>query len=440
MAQHDEYLELCAAATASELTAGEQAKLNAHLAVCAECRRAMREFEVVAHGAVPGLAPELALKEQETDSSWSVEEAEGAFFKRLDKEQEHRRVNQVRENQTDQAKHGQRFRYHPSQLHWREVWMSLAAAVLLAVALGIAAYRSGVKSGTDVARTVPLTPSGSVGPLEEQASDAGYERSQMVAKLEEEGRTIADLRRQLAVQIKEVNALRGRTSTVGHPLAGDQVQSQVAQDAGGVHDKTLETAQAKLQELQKTIESLAAEREQTTLRAAALEARVGELTQLVRDRGQDLDRKETQVARQQELLEHDRDIRELMGARDLYIAEVHDVSRTGQTDRTYGRVFYTKGKSLIFYAYDLDAQPGIRKASTFQAWGRRGPDKQQALNLGIFYEDNANKKRWVLKASDSKTLEDIDAVFVTVEPNGGSHHPSGKPLLFAYLRVSPNHP
>jgi hypothetical protein len=29
---------------------------------------------------------------------------------------------------------------------------------------------------------------------------------------------------------------------------------------------------------------------------------------------------------------------------------------------------------------------------------------------------------------------------VTVEPNGGSHHPSGKPLLFAYLRVSPNHP
>jgi len=440
MAQHDEYLELCAAATAGELTAGEQAKLDAHLAVCAECRRAMREFEVVAHRAVPGLAPELAPKEQETDSSWSVEEAEKTFFENLDKEQGHRRVNQAREDHSEQARHGQRFRYRPSQLHWREVWMSLAAAVLLALALGIAAYRTGVKSGTDVARTVPLTPSGSAGPLEEQASDAGYERSQLVAKLEEEGRTIADLRRQLAVQIKEVNALSGRTSTVAHPLAGDQEQSQVAKDGGGVPDKELETAQAKLQELQKTIVSLTAEREETTVRAAALEAKVGELTRLVRDRGQDLDRKETQVARQQELLEHDRDIRELMGARDLYIAEVHDVSRTGQTDRTYGRVFYTKGKSLIFYAYDLDAQPGIRNASTFQAWGRRGPDKQQALNLGIFYEDNASKKRWVLKASDSKTLEDIDAVFVTVEPNGGSHHPSGKPLLFAYLRVSPNHP
>ena len=78
--------------------------------------------------------------------------------------------------------------------------------------------------------------------------------------------------------------------------------------------------------------------------------------------------------------------------------------------------------------------------NSFQAWGRRGPDKEQALNLGIFYEDSVSKKRWVLKAEDPKMLEDIDAVFVTVEPNGGSHHPSGKPLLFAYLRVSPNHP
>jgi FKBP-type peptidyl-prolyl cis-trans isomerase 2 len=78
--------------------------------------------------------------------------------------------------------------------------------------------------------------------------------------------------------------------------------------------------------------------------------------------------------------------------------------------------------------------------NSFQAWGRRGPDKEQVLNLGTFYKDNVSKKRWVLKAVVPKTLEDIDAVFVTVEPNGGSHHLSGKQLLFAYLRVSPNHP
>jgi len=39
-----------------------------------------------------------------------------------------------------------------------------------------------------------------------------------------------------------------------------------------------------------------------------------------------------------------------------------------------------------------------------------------------------------------EALAQIDAVFVTIEPNGGSHKPSSKPLLFAYLKVNPNHP
>ncbi len=72
---------------------------------------------------------------------------------------------------------------------------------------------------------------------------------------------------------------------------------------------------------------------------------------------------------------------ELMGARDLYIAEVYDVGKTGATQKPYGRVFYTRGKSLIFYAYDLDQQAGLTNTRTFQAWGRRGPHPQQALNL-----------------------------------------------------------
>jgi hypothetical protein len=93
-----------------------------------------------------------------------------------------------------------------------------------------------------------------------------------------------------------------------------------------------------------------------------------------------------------------------------------------------------------FYAFDLDAQPGVQNARSLQAWGRKGPDKEQARNLGIFYEDNASKKRWVLKADDPKSPEDIDAVFVTVEPHGGSQHPSGKQLIFTSLRIIPNHP
>jgi hypothetical protein len=438
MGRHEEFLELCAAATAGELSADEHARLDAHLAACPECLRAMSEFEAAARTGMAAFAEELAPREREdTDSSWSVERAEKVFFKRLHNEQEQDSRGD-KHGATDQVKTGQRFTYRPSQIRWREVWMPFAAAVLLALALGIAAYRTGVKRGADVAYTTPVPTRASDSSLEEQASDAGHERAQLIAKLREDGKAIEDLKRQLSEQVKAVNSLK--TAEGSRATTGGEESRQSEREAGAQRDEQLATAQAKQQELQKTIDAVTAEREEISARATVLEGKVGDLTRLVRDREQALDQKEGEIAKQQELLEHDRDIRELMGARDLYIAEVHDVSGTGQTDKTYGRVFYTKGKSLIFYAYDLDAQPGLRNVSSFQAWGRKGPDKQQALNLGIFYEDNVSKKRWVLKAEDPKALEGIDAVFVTVEPNGGSHHPSGKQLLFAYLRVTPNHP
>jgi hypothetical protein len=260
-----------------------------------------------------------------------------------------------------------------------------------------------------------------------------------VAELAQENKLIVDLKRRLSEQQDVIKALKITNSGPSRSANSKQL-AQASSDSDVTHEQGIVAAQAKLTELQKSMDILTRQRDEATSRAAMLEAKGDELTQLVRSRERELEQKQEEIARGQELLEHDRDIRELMGARDLYIAEIHDVSGTGETNKTYGRVFYTKGKRLIFYAYDLDAQPGIRNASTFQAWGRRGPDNQQARNLGVFYEDNLSKKRWVLKADDPKTLQDIDAVFVTVEPNGGSPHPSGKPLLFAYLRVNPNHP
>src|SRR5215831_4354895 len=87
MGSHEEFLELCAAETAGELTADEQAKLAAHLAVCPDCRRAKEEYEVAAIKGAAALAelhgPNI---DEATDPSWSIEQAEDAFFKRLSKE------------------------------------------------------------------------------------------------------------------------------------------------------------------------------------------------------------------------------------------------------------------------------------------------------------------------------------------------------------------
>jgi Anti-sigma-K factor rskA/Putative zinc-finger len=437
MDSHEEFRELCAAATAGELSVEEQARLNAHLAVCPDCRCAFREFDIAAvKGVAAFAADEEPAKKEALDRSWSIRKAEAAFFRRLDREQQHSRSRPLGARTPDPANTGRRFTYRPSQIRWREVWMPFAAAILLALALGVAAYKTGIKRGTDVARTFPSPSKEPESSLEAQVSDAGYDRVQLEAKLKESAKVIEDLKQKLSQQIERIASLKVMEATALHTTGTNQ---QTLGETKDRRDEELSAAQAKLAELQKMVEMASAQRDENASQGAVLEAKVNDLTQLVSEREQALDRTEAEVARSQELLKHDRDIRDLMGARDLYMADVHDVSGKG-TEKTYGRVFYTKGKRLIFYAFDLDAQPGVQNARSFQAWGRRGPDKHQALSLGIFYEDNVSKKRWVLKADDPKSLDDIDAVFVTVEPNGGSQHPSGKQLLFAYLGISPNHP
>ena len=86
---------------------------------------------------------------------------------------------------------------------------------------------------------------------------------------------------------------------------------------------------------------------------------------------------------------------------------------------------------------------GIYRDHSLSPFDKRrccGADRLHAVSLSLPYQDDSNQKRWVLKFNEAKTISQIDAVFVTVEPEGGSSKPSGKPLLFTYLRLDPNHP
>jgi len=46
----------------------------------------------------------------------------------------------------------------------------------------------------------------------------------------------------------------------------------------------------------------------------------------------------------------------------------------------------------------------------------------------------------VLKFDDPNVLAEIDSVFVTIEPPGGSKKPTGGRLLAAYVKANLNHP
>ncbi len=432
---HDEFLELCAVSTSGQLSEEDQRRLREHLVVCSSCREALQQYEAIIRHAIPAMGAEETPQDMEAGPRWSEEQAESALFERIARDEGGGGIERNRPIPPHRETSSRRRVLAPeSAAVWRSVWALYAAGILLFVALGFCAYQVGIRRGTNVSNIPPPRPDAqSLTSLEEKLSDASHEREVARTQVEQRDKLVADLRRQLEQQSAKMDQMKAA-----------QEQSEIAQGNADVGRQELiqqrteaeqkfNAAQLSAQALQKKLDSIAEQSSQDAKRAATSDAKVNELTNLLHQR-------DAAVDQQQELLAHDRDIRELMGARDLYVAEVYDVARTGATQKPYGRVFYTKGKSLIFYAYDLDQQTVVKNASTFQVWGRRGPDREQALPLGIFYEDNASKKRWVLKLDDPKLLAQIDAVFVTIEPNGGSRKPSGKPLLFAYLRVDPNHP
>jgi hypothetical protein len=319
------------------------------------------------------------------------------------------------------------------------MWLPLVASILLFATLGVLSYRTGRNHGIEWARAESASRQTQVASSE----IPGTLHANAVASEPEllgSDAALAELRRKIVEKSAELTKLKAqRLEQQGRLQSNGENNRQLGEEKNKLveeRDRLLQRIsieEATLQETQERLKSLERERSEYVIHTANLEGSIGELSSLLNER-------ERQTAEQQDLLAKDRDIRELIGARDLYITEIYDVVHNGDTRKAAGRVFYTKGKSLIFYAYDLNENPGVKDASTFEAWGQRGSDWHQASKLGIFYEDNATKKRWVVKSNDRKALEQLDAVFITIEPNGGSERPTGKPMLFAYLKVPPNHP
>jgi hypothetical protein len=434
MEPHDKFFELCALSTSGDLNDEEQKELQAHLSGCSECRQALKEFEAAVDIGAPLLSSKFA---EDPTRQFKSGEALSADSVLLD-------VPPAGEQQiesNDSSNHGARaFAFahrigdQSKRVNWNYVWLPFAACILLSVALATYTYREGESGHPEVtSQGSPTKASAAMEALEQQISDAGHQRQVIKTQLVERDKVIADLRHKIEQQSSSLEQMKTAQASLEQSIQTDEAEKQrFAEERVSLAQK-FDAAQASVQKMQAELESVRQQRSEGVGQDGSLQAQIMELNGQLRDR-------EQTISKQDDLLSKDRDIRDLMGARDLYIAEVYDVGRDGATQKPCGRVFYTKGKSLVFYAYDLDQQPGVRNARTFQAWGRRGADMQQALNLGIFYQDNTAKKRWVVKSDDAKSLEQIDAVFVTVEPDGGSRKPSGKPLLFAYLKIDPNHP
>jgi hypothetical protein len=428
MDPHEEFLELCALSTSGELTAGEQETLAKHLKDCAGCRKAIRQFEAVVDRAVPALSPHLGDDCNAPPSPSADALAEARLFERLSREK-YTSNGTSSEPSNGAPTFVQGASGVRKSIERLESYLPYAAGIILIVTLGMVLLRKDDKHVADILHG-----------LENQSQlAAGSGRARVPGNLDEANqqqlaerdKVILELRTQVQRQSAELASLRAREQDLqSHVQVTEAEKNRSVAERDALAQKA-DAAETSLLKLQNDLQVAVQAREGDTLRSSTIEGKLAEASTLLGDR-------DRTIGQLQSLL--DRDIRELMGARDLYIAEVYDVARSGEMQKPCGRVFLTKGKSLIFYAYDLDEAPGLKNGSTFQAWGSLGPDREHALNLGVFYEDNVAKKRWIVRSDDAKTLQQIQAVFVTIEPKGGSDKPSGKPFLFAYLRADPNHP
>ncbi|HEY4378972.1 MAG TPA: hypothetical protein VGN01_01425 [Acidobacteriaceae bacterium] len=167
---------------------------------------------------------------------------------------------------------------------------------------------------------------------------------------------------------------------------------------------------------------------------ASLEIQVHSLTDKMNTETANLDR-------ERDLLSHGREIRDIIGARNLHIIDIADTNTDGATSKPFARAFYTEGKSLVYYAYDLPQRRSDEGKYKYVAWGESNGNKASVKKIGILFHDDQTQRRWSLNFDNPQVLREIDSVFITLERNDEDEsQPKGKRMLTAYLGTAPNHP
>lgn len=414
---HQRFMELAAVSQAKGLSEIETIELQDHLERCSSCREIYAEYALLHRDGMPFLAAVGApLQESE---SWNARAARNTLLTRV-------RMAERPGSPVNIAA------YVTKPSWWQAGRWAVAACLLLGVAAG--AYQLGGLQTIHPLNSAP--PSASVPDL-----ISGKNASERL--LASQTDQISGLQKQLSIGQRDLASLRvalreAQDRSNALSLTDTKKKDELRQVSEQRDHLTaqLRDAETSYQFLQAELTTLRAEHDKTLLHTASLESRITDLSAASHDQDRRLHDNEQYLA-------SDRDIRELMGARKLYIADVFDVDSGSKARKPFGRVFYTQNKSLIFYAFDLDKEPGIKNAGAFQVWGQRDAElseKPRPMNLGILYMDSEANRRWALRLDDPKQLAEIDAVFVTVEPRGGSQKPTGKPFLYALLRKEANHP
>ena len=427
MLTHDDFEEICAAAGIGQATGEELAQLEQHAAECTRCRQAYVDCLNVA-------AQQFArAKQNPTLSAKEVEEYidSDLFVRRFLDRAEREGITFSRE--VDKAVNPPaRVSFEFSPIAWWRVPKTAFAAAVLFIALASSGYLywrnsfNRLRGGSESQRSVvePAAPVTPTNPDIANLEDINQKLQAEIGRLSGELRKTSDL---LAASQENVK-LASKDYAL---LASDRQALELK----------VKQVQQELTDAQALTSSAQQEASSQHRRAADSEATLVASQIKLHDLEDALKEKSIALDQERQLLSLGHDVTDLMGARNLHIVDVVDTDGHGKARPAFGRIFFTEGKSLIFYAYDLN-EAKIEKANyQYQVWAKKEGPNRQAQRLGIFYSDDKVQRRWVFKCDDPKLLREIDSVFVTFgRPDGNPSHPDSPSLMYAYLRGQPNHP
>lgn len=423
LTEHEEFKELAAMAALDELTAAERLRLEDHLRSCRDCAEIYRQYLVLYDEVMPFIGSQ---REQFEHPGKSME---GPWRDRI--------FRRIRADERRSAASGESlWAFVPNHLPR----LITAGALVILLVSGISFFLGGKVLGKRWAEPQRLAEGQAESTRRDPPAFGKAEGPQnLQRRLDEQTAKVQELvsyqtsqEQQLEKMRSDLKDLTQREAVLLSSNAASKAQLKEVTEQRDALTNRIAAAEESYAAIQTRLATLLSERDGALARNADLESKVTSLSMQMSD-------KERQIAEDEQFLNSDRDIRELMGARQLYIADVFDVDSRSRTRPPFGRIFYTHGKSLIFYAFDLDNQKGAVRASAFQVWGKSANAKM-ARSLGILYLDNESSRRWLLRSDNAEQLEKMDSVFVTVEPQGGSPKPTGKPFLYALLRKEANHP
>ena len=414
MRKHEDFEELAALAAIGQLSIEEHGELLEHLRGCAACRRTSDQFNFI--------LDELPLPEPSA-SDRDIQQLQGASYRQRFLE----RASAEGVRFTPEALGEKRRRIATSFFrNWRPYALGIASAVAVMLVASAVVLPKVLSRLT--ARHVTASTSGVVAPARTEtpaSSESSARNSDLAATVIQLEQAKVDAEKRLDSLRREL--ARAQANYQQLLQESERWKDQAAQLQSKGQEDEQQFGQARTQ-----VEKLSKDNDQLTASLVAQQFRIKDLSE-------DVENQKAAVERERQLTAAARDVRELMGARNLHIIDVADLDGLGKSKKSFGRVFYTEGKSLIFYAFDL-SQKGSASKVSFQAWGQNQSTNSSVRNLGVFHIDDQVQKRWVLRVDNPELLKSIESVFVTIEPSPGTDKPSGHKLLYAYLGTQANHP